>query len=121
MFQLLDPFYRKCSATGRGLTHAVAGTPATFFLQCMDALGEPADGARFRIDISGPVDMSPQVLPLGRGEYTCTYLPVKASAGYQITIKVLADLQRDRGSCRFGFVVSVCALRSRAVPWWVLC
>jgi len=88
VFQLGDPYYKKCSATGKGLTIAEAGVPAVFYLQCKDSLDAPANGARFQIDISGPVDMSPSVLSVGTGLYKCEFLPVRASSDYEITIKV---------------------------------
>ena len=59
MFRLHDACYKKCSATGEGLRSAVAGTPAVFYIQCQDAFGDPAGSANIRIDIAGPVVMSP--------------------------------------------------------------
>jgi len=88
VFRLRDAFYRKCSATGAGLTTAQAGVTAKFFLQCQDSFGEPANGARFSVSIAGPVDMQPSPLPVGVGLYECQYTPVKAGPGYSITIKV---------------------------------
>ena len=35
-FRLRDPFYKKCSATGAGLTAAIAGVETEFLLQCLD-------------------------------------------------------------------------------------
>jgi len=42
VFQLRDPFFKHCSASGSALTSAMAGVKSVFYLQCMDNFGEPA-------------------------------------------------------------------------------
>jgi hypothetical protein len=54
-FQLRDPFYKYCSATGAGLFAAVAGINTPFFIQCRDIFGDPANSASIRVDITGKV------------------------------------------------------------------
>mmetsp|Transcript_30252 Transcript_30252/g.47390 ORF Transcript_30252/g.47390 Transcript_30252/m.47390 type:complete len:902 (+) Transcript_30252:266-2971(+) len=88
VFQLRDPYYKRCSATGTALSAAVAGIEAVFYLQCRDAFDEPAAGAKFQVEIAGPVDMKPSVTNLGDGTYECRYQPAVASKDYTITIKV---------------------------------
>ena len=53
IFQLRDPYYKYCSATGAGLFKTVAGVSSQFYLQCRDAFGEPANGASFKVQIKG--------------------------------------------------------------------
>ena len=53
VFQLRDPFYKYCSATGSALTAGVAGVQSIVYLQCKDAFMEPADSASFAVKISG--------------------------------------------------------------------
>ena len=53
IFQLRDPYYKFCSATGGGLCKTVAGVSTQFYLQCRDAFGEPANGASFQVQIKG--------------------------------------------------------------------
>ena len=53
VFQLRDPFYKYCSATGSALTAGEAGVQSIVHLQCKDAFMEPADGASFAVKISG--------------------------------------------------------------------
>ena len=87
IFQLRDPYYKHCSATGSALTRAMAGVNSVFFLQCMDAFMEPADGATFTVDIKGPVGMIPGIVSLGAGKYSCSYTPTKIGS-YTLTIYV---------------------------------
>jgi hypothetical protein len=87
VFQLRDPYFKHCSATGSALTRAMAGVKSVFYLQCMDAFMEPADGASFRVDIAGPVGMMPGIVSLGGGKYSCSYTPVTIGT-YTLTIYV---------------------------------
>jgi hypothetical protein len=87
VFQLQDPFYKHCSATGAALTSARAGVTSVFYIQCMDNFMEPANGATFKVDIAGPVGMIPGILSLGDGKYSCSYTPEKVGA-YVISIYV---------------------------------
>jgi len=87
VFQLRDPYFKHCSATGSALTRAIAGVKSVFYLQCMDAFMQPADGASFRVDIAGPVGMMPGIVSLGGGKYTCSFTPVTIGT-YTLTIYV---------------------------------
>jgi len=87
IFQLRDPLYKHCSASGATLTKAMAGVKSIFYLQCMDAFMEPADGATFKVDISGPVGMVPGIVALGAGKYSCTFSPVTVGT-YTLSIYV---------------------------------
>ena len=87
VFQLRDPFYKHCSATGSALTAAKAGVKSIFYLQCMDNFMQPADGATFKVDIAGPVGMIPGIVSLGDGKYSCSFTPEKVGA-YVISIYV---------------------------------
>jgi hypothetical protein len=87
VFQLQDPFYKHCSATGAALTSAKAGVTSVFYIQCMNNFMEPADGATFKVDIAGPVGMIPGILSLGHGKYACSYKPERVGA-YIISIYV---------------------------------
>ena len=87
VFQLRDPYYKYCSATGAGLLSAQAGVEATFFIQCKDALLRAADGGSFRIDIVGPSPLSPLPIALGGGKYAVRYTPV-FTGDYSLAIYV---------------------------------
>jgi hypothetical protein len=87
VFQLRDPFYKYCSATGAGLKTAMAGVVSKFYIQCQDVFGDPADNARFSVLISGNVDMTPTPFSVGTGLYQCEYTPVKVGT-YTVNIKV---------------------------------
>ena len=84
LFQLRDPFYRRCSATGKGLEQAIAGQDTPFYIACTDLLGEPAAGAQFHVSIlpgascSGCPSAYPPVLSVGIGLYECSYKPTTA-------------------------------------------
>lgn len=90
IFQLRDPFYKYCSATGGGLINAIAGVPAYFLIQCRDAFGEMASGATFRVEIVG-LDSQPGLTPspysVGTGLYRCDYTVILRGA-YEIRIYV---------------------------------
>jgi len=90
-FRLRDAFYKKCSATGEGLRSAIAGVPSKFLIQCQDAFGKPAAAANFRIEIAGPVSMSPKAQQLSQGFYQVSYTAIRAgsgASGYTISIYV---------------------------------
>jgi hypothetical protein len=87
VFQLRDPYYKYCSATGVGLKTAMAGVLSKFYIQCRDAFLDPADNARFSVLISGSVDMTPSPFSVGTGLYQCEYTPVKVGQ-YTVNIKV---------------------------------
>jgi len=99
VFQLRDPFYKHCSATGSALTSAMAGVRSVFYLQCMDSFEDPADGASFKVDISGPVGMIPGIVSLGDGKYSCSYTPVKVGS-YSLSIYV------GRGGSKFQDLIT---------------
>ena len=101
LFQLRDPYFARCSATGKGLATAVAGQTTPFFIACTDLLGVPANGAQFSVTIlpgascgSGCPSSYPQVVNIDQGLYRCAYTP-KVAGEYQITIMV------GRGGSRF--------------------
>jgi len=93
VFQLHDPFYKHCAATGKGLTQAIAGRTTTFNIACTDILGEPANGAQFAVTITGgPTcegcpSVFPPVIGIGEGLYECMYVPI-AAGEYVVTVKV---------------------------------
>ena len=93
LFQLRDPFFRRCSATGKGLISATAGQNTPFFVACTDLLGKPAMGAQFHVSIlpgaacAGCPSAYPPVLAIGIGLYRCTYTPTVAGE-YEIHIRV---------------------------------
>mmetsp|Transcript_20992 Transcript_20992/g.47350 ORF Transcript_20992/g.47350 Transcript_20992/m.47350 type:complete len:1186 (+) Transcript_20992:160-3717(+) len=91
VFRLRDAFFKKCSATGEGLRSAVAGVPATFYIQCQDAFGDPAAAANFRVEIAGPVSMSPKPVQIATGFFQCAFTAIKSgsgSTGYTVSIYV---------------------------------
>uniref|UniRef100_A0A7S0H9N7 Uncharacterized protein n=1 Tax=Hanusia phi TaxID=3032 RepID=A0A7S0H9N7_9CRYP len=81
-FPLADPFYKFCSATGQGLTRAVAGVTSKIYLQCQDSFRRPADGARFRIELvsAGSPSLSISPVGLGQGMYEGSYTPVNSGS-----------------------------------------
>jgi len=93
LFQLRDPFYRRCSATGKGLVSAIAGQETPFLVACTDLLGAPAIGAQFDVAVlpgascTGCPSAYPPVLSVGVGLYQCIYTPTVAGE-YGIFIKV---------------------------------
>ena len=93
VFQLRDPFFRRCSATGKGLTSATAGQNTPFSIACTDLLGAPAMGAQFHVSIlpgascSGCPSAYPPVRAVGIGLYRCSYIPTTAGE-YEIHIRV---------------------------------
>ena len=99
VFQLRDPFYKFCSSTGSALTAGLAGVQSIFYMQCRDAFNEPADGARFSVQISGPVDMIPPIKSLGNGKYSVAFTAVKVGQ-YFLSIKL------GRGGPKFQDMIS---------------
>ena len=90
VFQLRDPYYKYCSATGVGLFSAVAGIATPFYIQCRDAFGNPANSASFQVDITGKEGqpgMKPAPFALGNGEYKCEYAAFQTGQ-YEIRIYV---------------------------------
>jgi len=91
IFQLRDAYYKYCSVTGAGLFAAVAGISTPFYIQCLDAFGEPAMGASFLVDITGKENqpgMKPAPVALRPlGQYKCEYTAF-AIGEYEIRIKV---------------------------------
>ena len=87
VFQLRDPFYKHCSATGSALVSGIAGVQSVFYVQCLDSFLEPADGASLAVKISGPVDVIPGIVNLGNGKYSCSFTPIKVG-NYVLSIKV---------------------------------
>jgi hypothetical protein len=87
LFQLRDPFFKHCSATGSALQAGVAGVNSIFYLQCMDSFMEPASGASFTVAIEGPVSIHPGIVGLGGGKYSCSFTPVKMGT-YTLSISV---------------------------------
>lgn len=90
IFQLRDPYYKYCSATGAGLFSAVAGISTPFYVQCRDSFGEPADSASFQVDITGKEGqpgMKPAPFPIGKGLYKCEYAAF-VTGQYEIRIFV---------------------------------
>ena len=93
LFQLRDPFFRRCSATGKGLLFATAGQITPFSIACTNLLGAPAMGAQFHVSIlpgascSGCPSAFPQVQAVGVGMYRCSYTPTVAGE-YEIHIMV---------------------------------
>jgi hypothetical protein len=93
LFQLRDPFFRRCSATGKGLVSATAGQNTPFSIACTDLLGAPAMGAQFHVSIlpgascTGCPSAYPPVLAVGVGLYQCSFTPTVAGE-YEIHIKV---------------------------------
>ena len=93
VFQLRDPFFRRCSATGKGLITATAGQNTPFYIACTNLLGAPAVGAQFHVSIlpgascSGCPSAYPPVQAVGIGLYRCSYIPTTAGE-YEIHIRV---------------------------------
>ena len=90
IFQLRDPFFKYCSATGAGLYNAVAGVSTPFYIQCRDIFGEPANSASFQVDITGKEGqpgMKPAPFSVGNGLYKCSYTPFETGQ-YEIRIYV---------------------------------
>ena len=93
VFQLHDPFFKFCAVTGKGLTQAIAGRTTTFNIACTDILGEPANGAEFRVTIAGGPTCAgcpsvfPPVIGIGEGLYECKYVPITAGE-YVLSVKV---------------------------------
>jgi hypothetical protein len=87
LFQLRDPFFKYCSATGSALQSGVAGVKSIFYLQCMDSFMEPASGASFTVTIEGPVSIQPGIVGLGGGKYFGSFTPVKMGI-YTLSISV---------------------------------
>ena len=98
-FQLRDPFFKYCSATGSALKAGVAGVKSIFYLQCMDNFMEPAEGASFAVTIKGPVSILPGIVGLGGGKYSCSFTPVKMGT-YTISISV------GRGGAQYRDVIT---------------
>ena len=92
IFQLRDPYYKYCSATGSGLQAAVAGRKTPFYLQCRDAFGEPSASASFAVDIVGQEQQptmkpAPRPDPNEKGLYSCTFTPF-VTGQYEVRIAV---------------------------------
>jgi len=87
LFQLRDPYFKYCSATGAALKAGVAGVKSTIYLGCLDNFLENADGASFRVAIEGPVSIQPGIVSLGDGKYSCSFTPVKMGT-YTLSISV---------------------------------
>ena len=93
LFQLRDPFFARCSATGKGLASAVSGQQTPFFVACTDLLGAPANGAQFAVSITPGASCTdcpstfPPVLNIANGLYRCFFTPSTAGE-YQISILV---------------------------------
>ena len=100
LFQLRDPFFRRCAATGKGLVSATAGQSTPFYIACTNLLGAPAQGAQFAVSVlpgascSGCPSAYPPVLSVGMGLYQCSFAPIVAGE-YEIHIKV------GRGGSKF--------------------
>jgi hypothetical protein len=88
-YQLTDAFNQNCAAFGDGLENARAGQQASFTVICLDVFSQPAATASIFVSISGPVELSPTVIPIDgvAGSYRCVYTAGNAST-YQLTIKV---------------------------------
>jgi hypothetical protein len=89
-FQLRDPYFKHCSATGGGLFTAVAGVMTPFYIQCLDAFGEPANSASLRVDITGKEgqpDMKPAPFQIGPGQYKVEYFSSRTGQ-YEVRIYV---------------------------------
>ena len=86
-FQLKDPYFKYCSATGSSLETGVAGVKSIFYLQCQDNFMRPAESASFTVAMKGPVSLLPGIVELGGGKYSCSFTPVKMGT-YTISISV---------------------------------
>ncbi len=86
-FQLRDPYFKHCSATGSSLKTAVAGVKSTFYLQCQDNFMRPAQSASFKVAMKGPVSLLPGIVELGGGKYSCSFTTVKMGT-YTISVSV---------------------------------
>jgi hypothetical protein len=86
-FQLKDPYFKHCSATGSALKAGVAGVKSIFYLQCQDNFMRPAESASFTVAMKGPVSLLPGIVELGGGKYSCSFTPVKMGT-YTISISV---------------------------------
>ncbi len=91
LFQLRDPYFKYCSATGAVLKAGVAGVKSTIYLGCLDNFLENADGASFRVAIEGPVSIQPGIVSLGDGKYSCSFTPVKMGT-YTLSIVLQSKL-----------------------------
>lgn len=93
LFQLRDPYYRRCAATGKGLVSAIAGQYTPFYIACTNLLGAPAIGAQFHVSVlpgascSGCPSSYPPVSTVAVGLYVCSFTPTVAGE-YEIFIKV---------------------------------
>ena len=78
-------------ADGKGLHRAVAGQPATFIVQAVDAEGidQSLGGDLLMVDIVSPdgAIVNATVLDLGDGRYTVSYTPIVATA-YSISMRL---------------------------------
>ncbi len=87
VFQLPDPYFKHCSATGASLKTGVAGVKSIFYLQCQDNFMRPAESASFTVVMKGPVSLLPGIVDLGQGKYSCSFTPVKMGT-YTISVSV---------------------------------
>jgi len=92
IFQLRDPYFKYCSATGAGLQTAIAGIKTPFYIQCRDAFGDPAPSASFVVEITGKEQQpsmkpAPKPDPKQKGLYTCTYTSFRTGL-YEVSIFV---------------------------------
>ncbi len=88
LYQLLDPLLGSCAASGEGLSIAYAGVQTSFLIRCTDLFGTAAIGAIFRIEISGPIGITPVASPTAvPGTYQCVYEAVTAGV-YSVEIRM---------------------------------
>ncbi len=87
LYQLLDPLLGSCSASGNGLSVAYAGVQTSFLITCKDVFGNAAVGAIFRVEISGPIGITPVASATAvDGTYRCVYEAVTAGV-YSLEIR----------------------------------
>jgi len=93
LYQMRDPFYKYCAATGSGLRSAKAGVPAHFYIKCYDIFGLDPSTAKFKVDIEGDViaggaRINPTPFSLATpGLYKVEFTLLKVGA-YRITVSV---------------------------------
>ena len=88
LYQLLDPLLGSCVASGEGLSVAYAGVQTSFLIKCADVFGTAAVGAIFRIEISGPIGITPVASATSvAGTYQCVYEAVTAGV-YTLEIRM---------------------------------
>jgi hypothetical protein len=83
------PCAAKCIITGNGTIEALAGTTASFTIQCRDEFSNDCEhgGALVQAELKGPDTLSPSCRDHGDGTYTLSYVATVAGA-YRLSCMV---------------------------------